>query len=243
MAESPKLYVSALGSKVLKAFTLVELLVVRVILLILEALLLPVFNRILERSEASRCQANLRQLGAGALALAAENDGKLPTDMSRSGEKRSPYLAGDARGEDGFSLIEITIAMGVMAFAAIAILGIIPNGLSAAMRSSQTTIAARLASEVQSEIQQVGLASFPTNTTYFDGDGKILASTSGAVYYVYRSVEACSLPGASAGSFQKVIVQVVKNPAGQTFPVDATTGLRTIPSGTDERTFQFHVLP
>jgi hypothetical protein len=40
-----------------------------------------------------------------------------------------------------------------------------------------------------------------------------------------------------------VIVQVVKNPAGQTFPVDATTGLRTIPSGMDERTFQFHVLP
>jgi uncharacterized protein (TIGR02598 family) len=163
--------------------------------------------------------------------------------FSRSGQKRTPYLAGDARGEGGFSLIEVTIAMGVMAFAAIAILGIIPNGLSAATRSSQTTIAARLASEVQSEIQQVGLASFATDTTYFDGDGKILTSTSGAVYYVYRSVEDCLLPGASSGSFKKVIVQVVKNPAGQTFLVDATTGLRTIPSGMDERTFQFHVLP
>ena len=163
--------------------------------------------------------------------------------FSRSGQKRIPYLAGDARGEGGFSLIEVTIAMGVMAFAAIAILGIIPNGLAAATRSSQTTIAARLASEVQSEIQQVGLASFATDTTYFDGDGKILTSTPGAVYYVYRSVEDCLLPGASSGSFKKVIVQVVKNPAGQTFPVDATTGLRTIPSGMDERTFQFHVLP
>jgi uncharacterized protein (TIGR02598 family) len=163
--------------------------------------------------------------------------------LSGRGERRTPYLAGDARGEGGFSLIEVTIAMGVMAFAAIAILGIIPNGLAAATRSSQTTIAARLASEVQSEIQQVGLASFATDTTYFDGDGKILTSTAGAVYYVYRSVEDCLLPGASSGSFKKVIVQVVKNPAGQTFPVDATTGLRTIPSGMDERTFQFHVLP
>jgi uncharacterized protein (TIGR02598 family) len=166
------------------------------------------------------------------------------SDFSRRGEKRIPYLAGDARGEGGFSLIEVTIAMGVMAFAAIAILGIIPNGLTAATRSSQTTIAARLASEVQSEIQQVGLASFSTNETYFDGDGKILANASGAVYYVYRSVQDCSLPGASAGSFKRVIVQVVKNPAGQTFPVDANnTGLRTLPSGMDERTFQFHVLP
>ena len=166
--------------------------------------------------------------------------------FSRSGQKRTPYLAGDARGEGGFSLIEVTIAMGVMAFAAIAILGIIPNGLAAASRSSQTTIAARLASEVQSEIQQVGLASFATdatNMTYFDGDGKFLPNNTGAVYYVYRSVEDCLLPGASSGSFKKVIVQVVKKPAGQTFPVDATTGLRTIPSGMDERTFQFHVLP
>jgi uncharacterized protein (TIGR02598 family) len=163
--------------------------------------------------------------------------------FSRSGQKKIPYLAGDARGEGAFSLIEVTIAMGVMAFAAIAILGIIPNGLAAATRSSQTTIAARLASEVQSEIQQVGLASFATDTTYFDGDGKILTNNTGAVYDVYRSVEDCTLPGASAGSFKKVIVQVVKNPAGQTFPVDATTGLRTIPSGMDERTFQFHVLP
>ena len=168
--------------------------------------------------------------------------------FSRSREKRIPYLAGDARGEDGFSLIEVTIAMGVMAFAAIAILGIIPNGLAAATRSSQTTIAARLASEVQSEIQQVGLASFATdatNTTYFDGDGKFLPDNTGAVYYVYRSVKACPLPGQeeSADSFKRVIVQVVKNPAAQTFPVDANTGLRTIPSGMDERTFQFHVLP
>ena len=164
--------------------------------------------------------------------------------FSGRSEKRIPNLAGYARGEDGLSLIEVTIAMGVMAFAASAILGIIPNGLAAATRSSQTTIAARLASEVQSEIQQVGLAAFPTNTTYFDGDGKILTGPAEAVYYVYRSVEDCSLPGAPTASFKKVIVQVVKNPAGQTFSLDPNnTGLRTIPSGMDERTFQFHVLP
>jgi type II secretory pathway pseudopilin PulG len=52
--------------------------------------------------------------------------------FSERNGQRIPNLAGDARGEGGFSLIEVTIAMGVMAFAAIAILGIIPNGLSAA---------------------------------------------------------------------------------------------------------------
>jgi hypothetical protein len=34
--------------------------------------------------------------------------------FSRSREKRIPYLAGDARGEGGFFLIEVTIAMGAM---------------------------------------------------------------------------------------------------------------------------------
>lgn len=143
----------------------------------------------------------------------------------------------------GFSLIEVTIATGAIAFAAISILAIIPNGLTAATRSSQSTIAARLAAEVQSEIQQVGLASLPADTTYFDGEGKILPNSAEAVYEVYRHVDDCALPGAAMdNNFKKVIVQVVRNPARQTLLIDENSGLRIIPAYLEERTFQFHVL-
>jgi uncharacterized protein (TIGR02598 family) len=154
-----------------------------------------------------------------------------------------PRFMNRLKTRKAFSLVEVTIAMGVMAFAATTILALIPNGLTAASRSSHATVAARLAAEVQSEIQQVGLASFPTDTTYFDADGKILPNSTGAVYDVYRSVEDCTLPGAGAASFKKVIVQVVKNPGRLALSADASTGLVTLPPGMDERTFQFHVLP
>ena len=88
-----------------------------------------------------------------------------------------PRFMNRLKTRKAFSLVEVTIAMGVMAFAAITIMALIPNGLTAASRSSHTTVAARLAAEVQSEIQQVGLASFPTDTTYFDADGKILPNS------------------------------------------------------------------
>jgi prepilin-type processing-associated H-X9-DG protein/prepilin-type N-terminal cleavage/methylation domain-containing protein len=64
-----------------KAFTLVEVLAVVVIVVILMALLLPVISNMIERGHSTRCVANLRQLGAGALAVAAENGGSLPTSM------------------------------------------------------------------------------------------------------------------------------------------------------------------
>lgn len=130
--------------------------------------------------------------------------------------------------------------MGVMAFCALAIMGLIPTGLTTATRSASTTTSARLAAEVQSEIQQVGLASFSTNTTWFDVDGKILPNSTGAIYDVYRSVQNCNLSGSSTTTLKRVVVQVVKNPGRQVLSL-GTNGLYTAPAGLEERTFQFHV--
>ncbi len=59
-------------------FTLVEMLVVMVVVSLIVALSFPVFKKVIAGSQMSKCQMNLKSLGAACLAYAADNDGYLP---------------------------------------------------------------------------------------------------------------------------------------------------------------------
>lgn len=63
-------------------FTLIELLVVVVIIAILAGLLLPVLSKMREGADATKCSANLRQIGAGIGNYVAEHDGYLPGPLT-----------------------------------------------------------------------------------------------------------------------------------------------------------------
>jgi prepilin-type N-terminal cleavage/methylation domain-containing protein/prepilin-type processing-associated H-X9-DG protein len=62
-----------------RAFTLIELLVVISILVLLMAMLLPVFSRARKQARAVVCQANLRQWGTLMATAVSENNGRFPT--------------------------------------------------------------------------------------------------------------------------------------------------------------------
>lgn len=62
----------------IRAFTLVELLVVVAILGVLAALLVPGYKRTLDAANSSKCVSNLRQLSAGIAAYVSENNGSYP---------------------------------------------------------------------------------------------------------------------------------------------------------------------
>lgn len=71
-----------------RGFTLVELLVVVVILALLAAMVFPSVQEGIAAGRFSKCAANLRILGAGCLAFAADNNGCLPhSDQGPAGTK------------------------------------------------------------------------------------------------------------------------------------------------------------
>ena len=82
------------------AFTLVELLVVVAIIGILAALAFAPAKKMISRAQGVACMSNLKQISAGLVAYAADNDGKLPPAAnlaSPSGQWYNvlePYIGG-----------------------------------------------------------------------------------------------------------------------------------------------------
>jgi len=152
--------------------------------------------------------------------------------------------------ERAFSLIEVTIAFGILTFVAVVILGLLAIGLASTQRTSQTAVSSRLALQVQAELQQVGLEYFSSDTTKYDIEGRLVRDTNNSIvpgattaplYDVYRTVMGCALSGTSAGALQSVVVQIVKNPGQQTLS-RSLNGLVAVPPGWEERCYQFHVI-
>lgn len=67
-----------------RAFTLVELLVVVALIGVLAALLLPQLGRAGERARANACRSNLRQIGLGLRLYLDDHQNRFPTLQNRS---------------------------------------------------------------------------------------------------------------------------------------------------------------
>ena len=67
------------------AFTLVEMIAAIAIIAILAAILVPVVEKIRESGNASKCISNMKQIGAVAGLVIADNDGRLPERLDFKG--------------------------------------------------------------------------------------------------------------------------------------------------------------
>ena len=93
-----------------------------------------------------------------------------------------------------FSLVEVTLALGVAAFCLLAIFGLLPVGLSANQATVQQTGAANLVAMVEADLRSTPVGSstspvygfaFNSGTGavyYFKGDGTRQAQAGGATY-------------------------------------------------------------
>jgi uncharacterized protein (TIGR02598 family) len=147
-----------------------------------------------------------------------------------------------------FSLIEIVIAIGIIAVAVIPLVGLLPSGLGTFRQSIETSVGSQIAQKVINDAQQTNYdlltaaAGAENNTSgatfttiikplrYFDADGMELTTLSGSIYQVNTVVNPTTLPGLNTPNYDlaTVIVQVAHNPTG--IVLNTTSGGLWLPS-------------
>lgn len=92
------------------------------------------------------------------------------------------------------------MALGVVAFALVSLMGILPIGLMSAReaitQTAQTQILKRIASELEL-LPFTNLPAYVAQTRYYDYDGKETTNSTGAGYQVQLSTAAASYPGST----------------------------------------------
>jgi uncharacterized protein (TIGR02598 family) len=109
-------------------------------------------------------------------------------------------------GFQAFSLVEVTLALGIISFGLIAIMGLVPKGLGIVKESADEAVALNVLAAVSSDLQCVGsnetlsykipVDSVNSGKKYFDGDGNWLGNSavpSDAVYVLAWTIQARSL--------------------------------------------------
>ena len=88
--------------------------------------------------------------------------------------------------QSAFTLVEIALAVGVIAFSLTAIVGLLVSALGSSKESTDDTLIAAMTKSVVSDLRQkpftsvLSLAALTSPTIYFDGGGNRLLDSSGA---------------------------------------------------------------
>ena len=121
-----------------------------------------------------------------------------------------------------FSLIEVALALGIVAFAFTALMGMLPIGLGLFRSATDTSVATRIVQNVAGDLQQADFDTFATadgRTFYYDEQGTVQASAKGAIYWARVSIFASTqLPGSSqsgTADLARIVIQVAHNPAAK----------------------------
>lgn len=112
---------------------------------------------------------------------------------------RSPSL--------GFSLVEVTLSLGIVSFAMMTLLSLLPVGLSNVHRAAVQTGEASIAKRMSSELQQIPLSEIKSlhhQTHYYDEQGNLLDSGTNAYFSAGFEILDPSIPGASTLDYTAV---------------------------------------
>ncbi len=150
-----------------------------------------------------------------------------------------------SKRRSGFTLIETALALGIVAFALVPVVALLPIGLQTSKSASDLTMSAQIAQRLAGMIQQTdepssklanGSSTLMGSYYYFDGEGQPLATTSGTVNGVpTAAVYTASIQHLSASSATLVdsavattlYVQIVNDPGHR---LQGTTPNSTLPA-------------
>lgn len=118
------------------------------------------------------------------------------------------------------------MALGIVSFAFVALLGVLPVGLKSYRESMEATLRANIVRKVVANIEQSwGSEGLPTERRidWFDDQGTLVGGQSGAIFRVETSAAgAMDLFGASQTSVRRVVVEIFDARQGariSSFPV------------------------
>ncbi len=153
----------------------------------------------------------------------------------------------------GFSLVEVVLAIGIVAFGILAVFGLLPAGLSILRESIETTVSSQILQQIISEAQETDFDQLIKDSTgnaisagstgvkalrYFDDQGGELTDPTRAIYHVNTRIkpatESPADPPFTNPDLATVTVQVVKNPGGGALAYETDVTLSNLWSGTFE---------
>ena len=99
-------------------------------------------------------------------------------------------------GSPGFSLVEVALALGLVSFAFVSLLGMLPSGLNTFQSAIDTAVGAQIIQRVVGDAQQTDFealveqqpAAFRKPVRFFDDQGNELPGAAGAIYHVNTRV-------------------------------------------------------
>jgi uncharacterized protein (TIGR02598 family) len=105
----------------------------------------------------------------------------------------------------GFSLIEVTIALGIVAFCMIPIMGLVPIALKVSRQSMDRNIETRMVQSIRAQLLQAPFSTLTSTNFFFDADGMPLsAPAASSAYEVTATMQANTiLPDNQEASYLK----------------------------------------
>jgi uncharacterized protein (TIGR02598 family) len=127
----------------------------------------------------------------------------------------------------GFSLVEVTMALGITAFAGMTMIALLPSGMTSFQTAMNISVSSQIAHQVVVDMQAAdfdslnasgGLVSLPVRL--FDAQGNELSSDSTtAIYQVAVGVNPTASP-----NLDTIVVDIINNPGNKTVARDTNTG-------------------
>lgn len=121
------------------------------------------------------------------------------------------------RRSAAFSLVEVTLALGIASFALIAIFGLLPTGLQSFRQSLDQTVCSRISQHLISQAQLTDYAQLAQLTQqgpyYFNEEGTPVTQPSLGKYRGSLVIDTNTFPDASCNreSFSRVALQIFDN--------------------------------
>lgn len=119
--------------------------------------------------------------------------------------------------KSGFSLIEVTLSLGIVSFALLLLLGLVPEAIQASSEAVSRTVKTQIFQQVVSDLNSADFADLADESFYFDVDGIPVDTEDESVYEARIDVvSGTTLPGSTAANdnLNRVEILIAHNPKG-----------------------------